>query len=81
MFFIVYGVLPDIASSAPACSSVAVAQNGISVAPSHSKAFYIDTGVISVLDSGYIGYRVTNNIGSNARDSLQPQQYNLTSTL
>ncbi len=51
-----------------ACSSSASAQNGITVVPSHGKAFYIDTGVTPVLDAGYIGYRVTNSTGSTQSD-------------
>jgi hypothetical protein len=47
-----------------ACSSTAAAQNGVSVAPSHGQAFYIDTGASPKLDAGYIGYRVTNSTGS-----------------
>lgn len=46
------------------CSAGAAAQNGISVAPSHGQAFYIDTGASPKLDAGYIGYRVTNSTGS-----------------
>ena len=49
---------------AVACSSGAAAQNGITVVPSHGSAFYIDTGVMPVLDAGYAGYRVTNGTGS-----------------
>ncbi len=64
MFFIAYGAPPGTALAAVSCSSTATAQNGISVAPSHGSVFYIDTGNTPVLDSGYIGYRVTNKTGS-----------------
>lgn len=46
------------------CNAGAAAQNGISVAPSHGLAFYIDTGAVPKLDAGYIGYRVTNGTGT-----------------
>ncbi|HSX05873.1 MAG TPA: hypothetical protein VLF69_05360 [Candidatus Saccharimonadales bacterium] len=56
------------AATVAACSAAAAAQNGISVAPSHGQAFYIDTGASPKLDAGYIGYRVTNSTGSAQSD-------------
>ncbi|HSX43023.1 MAG TPA: hypothetical protein VLF59_02955, partial [Candidatus Saccharimonadales bacterium] len=56
------------AATVAACSTSASTQNGISVAPSHGSAFYIDTGASPKLDAGYIGYRVTNSTGSAQSD-------------
>ncbi len=61
---LVYSHPHKAAASVTACSSSAAAQNGITVAPSHGQAFYIDTGASPKLDAGYIGYRVTNGTGA-----------------
>lgn len=48
------------------CASGAAAQNGITVAPSHGQAFYVDfspSGQGKVLDAGYMGYKITNQTG------------------
>jgi uncharacterized repeat protein (TIGR01451 family) len=58
----------SVRADAPACSVGAGAQNGITVAPSHGQAFYIDTGASPKLDAGYIGYRITNSTGSTQSD-------------
>lgn len=54
----------EVKADAPACSTGAGAQNGVTVAPSQGQAFYIDTGASPKLDAGYIGYRITNGTGS-----------------
>lgn len=64
LVLLVWGVANVRPAQAAACSSVAAAQNGITVVPSHGAVFYVDTGVTPVLDAGYAGYRVTNGTGS-----------------
>jgi hypothetical protein len=52
------------ANALAACEVGSTAQNNIQVNPSHSKVFYIDTGVSPRIDASYVGYRVTNTTGS-----------------
>ena len=52
------------AQALTACEVGSTAQNNIQVHPSHSKVFYIDTGVTPRIDASYVGYRVTNTTGA-----------------
>jgi hypothetical protein len=52
-----------VAASLVDCVVGGAIQNGYEVAPSHGKAFYIDTGTNPRLDASYIAYRVTNKTG------------------
>ena len=52
------------AQALTACEVGSSAQNNIQVNPSHSKVFYIDTGVTPRIDASYVGYRVTNTTGA-----------------
>jgi uncharacterized repeat protein (TIGR02543 family) len=40
------------------------AQNGVEVAPSHGKVFYIDSGQGQRVDAAYVGYQVKNTSGT-----------------
>lgn len=46
-------------ASAVACSASGAAQYGITVKPSHGKAFYVDYALTPKLDANYVGYSVT----------------------
>ncbi len=48
------------ASTSDACG-VDYTSNDLTVTPSHGKVFYIDTGITPILNSGYIGYNVSNS--------------------
>lgn len=56
----------EAAEPATACSSTAVAQNNVTVRPSHGKVMYIDTGQGQNINAAYVGYRVT--AGANLND-------------
>ena len=45
-----------------ACNTAA--QNSFTMAPSHGKVFYVDTGSTPVIDAGYVGYKFTNSTGA-----------------
>ena len=62
LFVGVVGAVP--AQALTACEVGSAAQNNIQVNPSHSKVFYIDTGVTPRIDASYVGYRVTNTTGA-----------------
>lgn len=51
-------------SALAVCAVGSSAQNNIQVNPSHSKVFYIDTGVTPRIDASYVGYRVKNTTGA-----------------
>ncbi len=62
LFVSITGIAP--AQALSACEVGSAAQNNIQVNPSHSKVFYIDTGVSPRIDASYVGYRVTNTTGA-----------------
>lgn len=52
-------------NTAAVCSTTnATDQNKITVSPSHGKVFYIDSGQGQNIDSGYVGYKITNTHSS-----------------
>ncbi|MFM8212384.1 MAG: beta strand repeat-containing protein, partial [Actinomycetes bacterium] len=52
-------VEPVNAGTSDACTSSYTANNLIA-SPSHGSAFYIDTGITPILDSGFVGYQIAN---------------------
>lgn len=62
-------------ASAVACSATGAAQNGITVKPTHGKAFYVDYGLTPKLDANYVGYTVTS---TSARKNLWVKLSNFT---
>ena len=63
------------ATTNPTCASTMTAQNNLTLTPSHSSVFYIDSGVAPKVDAAYVAYNISNSSAS-ARTNVWVQLSN-----